>query len=343
MKYLTLLFLFTPLLIFGQKYTKQSIKLFNEGVAEYKKGNADNALSLFTDCVNADPSYAEAYLNISVIQYNKKDYEKALHSSLKAYQYKKNEASILSQVGKSYYHSNQFDSSAYFLNESTEKGMNNEVVYFMLADSYYQTKDYSKAKSNVDKAIAKNSNSFDYYLLRGNINFDLGDKENAIKDYEKAYSIDSKQNIIYANMANVYIYLNENEKALEFINKGINQAQGSEKVTFLILMGNYYFNLQDLDNAQKYYDEAFELDAENPIILTNQASVFLEKNEFQSAWDKCTEALEIDQSFMEAYYNRGIANEMLRNVEEACSDWEEAFILGSSKAEEFLNSPVCNE
>ena len=46
---------------------------------------------------------------------------------------------------------------------------------------------------------------------------------------------------------------------------------------------------------------------------------------------------------MEAFYNRGIANEMLRNVEAACADWEEAFILGSEKAEKFLNSPTCNE
>ena len=46
---------------------------------------------------------------------------------------------------------------------------------------------------------------------------------------------------------------------------------------------------------------------------------------------------------MEAYFNRGIANEMLRNVEDACSDWEQAFILGSEKAEEYLNSPTCNE
>jgi hypothetical protein len=34
---------------------------------------------------------------------------------------------------------------------------------------------------------------------------------------------------------------------------------------------------------------------------------------------------------------------MLRNVQDACSDWEQAFILGSEIAEEYLNSATCNE
>ena len=44
---------------------------------------------------------------------------------------------------------------------------------------------------------------------------------------------------------------------------------------------------------------------------------------------------------MEAFFNRGIAKEMLKDLEGACADWEDAFFLGSENAEKYVNSPAC--
>jgi len=45
---------------------------------------------------------------------------------------------------------------------------------------------------------------------------------------------------------------------------------------------------------------------------------------------------------MEAFFNRGIAKEMLKDLDGACADWHDAFMLGSENAEKYVNSPACS-
>ena len=79
------------------------------------------------------------------------------------------------------------------------------------------------------------------------------------------------------------------------------------------------------------------------MVLANQGAVAIHQENFQIAWEKCSAALDIDGENMADDVNRGIANERRRKTADACLDWEQAFILGSEEAEEYLNSPICSE
>jgi len=177
----------------------------------------------------------------------------------------------------------------------------------------------------------------------GNVNFGLGEYNKAMSNYNKALELDPESKYIYSNIANNYIKLGESEKAIDYIDKGIAATEGREKIAFLILKGNYYQSIEDLDNAGKTFNEAYVIQPNNVNVMVNQAAVLIDREQYESAIEKCNAAIAIDNQSKEAFYNRGIAKEMTRKVTEACEDWEEAFILGSEKAEIFLNSPACNE
>ena len=342
-KYVLIVFLL-PLLVIGQnKYPLAAKKLFKQAQTEYKKGNTDEALKLYSNCVQTEPTFSEAYLNMSIIEYNNKSYKKALEHSKQALKYNKVQASIYSQVGKSYFMTGDYDSSTYYLDRAIMFGANSETDYYFLATSENKNHNHDKAINYINKSIEKNNSKAQYYMVRGDANFGLEKFEEAKNDFEKALSLDPNNNTIYKSLANVYIKLGESDKALQNIEKGISSALGDEKVNFLILKGNYYHQIGDLDNAEKSFNEAFKLNQQSAIVLTNQAAVLIDKGEFEKAVEKCDQAIDIDATQTEAYFNRGIANEMLRKTDEACSDWEEAFIMGAVKAEEYLNSPTCNE
>jgi Flp pilus assembly protein TadD len=91
------------------------------------------------------------------------------------------------------------------------------------------------------------------------------------------------------------------------------------------------------------FNKAYVLDNKNTVTLINQSVIMIKKGDYENAVKKCSTVIEIDGTQPEAYFNRGIAYEMLKKTDEACSDWEEAFIMGSTQAEEFINSPTCNE
>lgn len=344
MRLILTLILFSPLFLTAQtKYNSESRKLFKQAEKEYKTGNATIALGLFEECVKADSRHAEGYLNISLIQYSKKQMGESFKNAKRAFANNKFDAAIYAQLGKCYYHATIYDSSAAFLNKSVDMGMTNETIYIYLGKSNLKLDEYEDAKEYLGKALEINSENPITYNVRGMVFYSEGEYADAEVDFEKALELNDNSAGLYVNLANCELENQKFEEALEHINQGMAIADDEGKTQLFLLLGNYYHKNGDLDLALENFEKAYDLDKNNAHILNNQAAVLLERDDFESAITKCNMALEINPEMMEAYYNRGIANEMLRKVEEACSDWEQAFILGSEKAEEFLNGPTCNE
>ncbi|MDX1349290.1 MAG: tetratricopeptide repeat protein [Putridiphycobacter sp.] len=342
-KVLLFAFLF-PLFAMAQNgYSEEAKQAFVQGNEAYNAGQLSEAFSLYKKATDLEPAYAEAYINMSAIRFEEKSYKEALAYGRKAHNIEKVQYSIFSNLGKAYFMNGIYDSAVYCLERITVfKPLTDEEHYF-LAAAKVGAEDFVGARVIADKLYQKNPNNSDYNVLMGNVNFGLGEYDKAIANYNKALEIKPENKFIYSNIANNYIKLGEEEKAISYIDKGIAATEGVEKVAFLILKGNYFRGIEDLDNAEKAYDEAYAIQPNNANVIVNQAAILIEKEDYKSAIEKCNLAISKNPESKEAFFNRGIANEMIRNVEQACSDWEEAFILGSEKAEKFLNSSACNE
>ncbi|MBD3636298.1 MAG: tetratricopeptide repeat protein [Crocinitomicaceae bacterium] len=341
---LLVIILFIPFFASAQpKYNSESRKLFNRATKEYNDGKITLALGLFEECVAADARHAEAYLNISTILYDRNQMGDALKNAQKAYSNNKFNPAIYAQLGKCYYQAMLYDSSAYFLEKAVEMGHDNQFVYIYAGKSYYEMTDYAKAISYFDKAIAANANNPVSYNSRGKSYFMRGEYDKAEADFEKALELNPQSVGLYSNLANCELENDKPDEALEHIKAGMEIADDDGKSRLLLLLGNYYHKIGNLELAMENFNKAYDLDRNNAQILNNQAAVYLDQDNYEAAIERCNLALEINPEMMEAYFNRGIANEMLRKVEDACSDWEQAFILGSEQAEIYLNSATCNE
>lgn len=344
MKLRLLLLLLFPLFAYSQPKRSLAVrKLYDQAIEQYNAGNQAESLRLFEQCIASDSTFTEAYLNISYITFDQNNYVKALVNVKKALKYNQFQAPIFIQTGKCFYYLEEYDSAAYFLSKGISFGAKAETDFLYLAKCMVYQDEYRDATFYFGKALEINPNNAVAYNERGNAYFQLGEYELAKADFEKALTLNPQSTSALTNMANVSLALGDHETAITYIDKGLETATGEEKVQLLILKGNYYKTIGEFENASVTYEEAYQLDNQNAVVLNNQASVMIELEDYEGAFAKCNEALEIQPEMMEAYFNRGIANEMLRNVEAACMDWEQAFILGSSIAEEYLNSPVCNE
>lgn len=344
MRILFLILLITPISLVAQvKYNSEAKKLYNKGLKEYKDGNTTAALGLFMQCVGNDSRYAEAYLNISSIYSAQKKHDLALENAKSAYHQNKFQAPIYSQLGRCYFEKQQFDSAAFFINKGIELGDNKLSNLIILANSQLELEEYDAAQQNLDKAIELDPNNAGTHNARGKAEFQVGEYEKAEADFLKALELSPKSTALHVNLANCAVAQNNLEQAQTYITNGLSTVSKNEKLQLLIIQGNLYARQDSVDLAMQSFEEAFQMNQSNVVVLNNQAALLLEQGAYESAIEKCNAALDIQPEMMEAYFNRGIAHEMLRKVEDACSDWEQAFILGSEKAEEFLNSATCNE
>lgn len=337
----TLLF---PVFVLAQKsYSDEAKQIFQQGNSAYKSGQLSEAFELYKKTVELESSYAEAFVNMSAIRFEEKKYKDALVYAQKAHHLEKVQYSIFSQLGKSYYMNDYYDSAVYFLERiAVFKPLTDEESYFLSA-AKVGINDFVGASVSASRLYAKKPNNSNYNVLMGNVNSGLGEYNKAIANYDKALELKPDSKYIYSNIANTYIKLGEADKAVDYIDKGIAATEGREKVSFLILKGNYFKSVDDLDKAENAFNEAYKIQPSNANIIVNQAAVLIDREDYESAIEKCDLAISMDSQSKEAFYNRGIAKEMTRKVTEACEDWEEAFILGSEKAEKFLNSAACNE
>jgi len=344
MKLVVFFFLVFPMVAFSQNnYSYDSKRVFKKAEALMVDGELDAALLLFKGVVASQPNFSEAFLNMSKIEFSNKNFKSSVNFGKKALESNRVQHSIYSQVGKSFFMLRDYDSSSYYFKLANLYGATTANDYYLLAKSENNENRFGKSLVSIEKAILIDDSKPEFYYERGNSYFGSGDFENAKLDYDKSLELNPSQAIVYSKIVDINLVNNDPDKALLNIKKGMENSSEEQKIDFLVLKGNYFKHINEFSNAEKSYNDAFSLDNQNTVVLINQAAIMIEKGDYENAVEKCSAAIELDGTQSEAYFNRGIAYEMLKMTTEACSNWEEAFIMGSVKAEEFINSPICNE
>ena len=325
------------------KYSLAAKKSFKEGNKAYTENRNEDAIKFFTEALEKESGFAEAYLNRSIVYLKMVDFKNAFSDAKKAYAIAPLQSAIHNQLGKCYYNDGHLDSAKYFLEKGTNVSSPSDEDLYYLANVHSDLGDYNSAIESYSSLLKNHPENSAILNQRGISYFKIGEYSKAEEDFLHALEHEPENISIYSNLANAAIEANDTTKAIQYIDRGINKATGHAKMEFLILKGNYFFKLERYSEASEFYNEAYAIENENPIVLTNQASIMIQTGNYEGAIAKCTAAIEHNPEFMQAYFNRGIAYEMVRDTRQACMDWEEAFILGSTQAEEYLNSPACSE
>jgi len=163
--------------------------------------------------------------------------------------------------------------------------------------------------------------------------------EGAIQDYKTAAKHDPNLSFAYNNLGSVYRIKKDFVSADRWYTEALKKKKDyhiayNNRGTARFEAGNY-------DDALLDFRRALELKPDYAFAYNNQASVYIIQEKWKEAVSACDKALQLEPEYMEAFFNRGIAKEMLHDLDGACSDWEDAFALGSDNADRYVNGPIC--
>ena len=93
--------------------------------------------------------------------------------------------------------------------------------------------------------------------------------------------------------------------------------------------------------AEIYFKGLVEEDPKSFPALLSYANTLSNLKDYKGAVKDCDKAILLSDSYAAAYLNRGIAQEMLRQQDKACEDWNKAASLGLQNGKSFVQQS-CN-
>lgn len=161
--------------------------------------------------------------------------------------------------------------------------------------------DVESAKNSLDKAISLQKDMVKAYFYRALLLKKMGETEEALADYETLADLQAET------------------QAEVILNRGLTKK----------MMGDY-------EGAWFDVNQAIEELPSDPTLFKNRANLNLLTGVPLKAIDDYTRAIELDNEYAEAYFNRAICHLQRYDKISACADLEKSAELGFEKANELI-------
>lgn len=318
------------------KMFSDSRMAYNYGLELFNRGDFREASISFTNAINIDPSFSQAYLyrgrcyeyssdSLAILDYN---IAFSLDSTNFAPLY--GLANIQANIDVN----TALNTYKYIVYSSDSEYR----AYYEIGILLYIQEDIEGAIEYFTKSIniKKDARSFNdrasCYRL-------LDNDELAIKDYITAIALDSDLAFIYNNLASTYRNQGDSVKALSYYSLAINKD--TNYVLAYNNRGSLYIDLNNFENALNDIDKAISIDNDYAPAYNNKGVIYHMQKKYTEALFYFDKAILLDNNYAKAYLNRGITRQMKRDEDGACNDWIKAKELGIKLANKYLDND-CN-
>ncbi len=187
----------------------------------YKAAEPEEQIRCYTETIQRDPMYADAYNNRGVCYQELGQLEHASADFEKAIQINPDYAEAYSNRGLSYANLGQHERAIADLDRAIRINPEYAEAYANRGSSYCDLSQYERGIADFDKAIQINPELAEAYANRGYSYDALGQHERAITDYDKAIQINPEYAPAYYNKACSYGLQGNAEEAVIWLREAL--------------------------------------------------------------------------------------------------------------------------
>lgn len=200
-----------------------------------------------------------------------------------------------------------------------------------LGAEYMLNKNYALSEQYLNKAINENLNYYKGYYNRGLMYAQTNRMEQAINDFTKAINL-NKYPKAYVARANAFYMIKDFPKAITDAETVLKTEANNAKALFVL--ATCYDDLNQLDKAQYYYNQAIAINQDEALYYLRRAVLFGKQRDFTHCLNDLNSATTINPQYGEAYYWKGVVKVNLN--QNPCSDLKKALNLGFEAARQPL-------
>ncbi len=281
--------------------SNQAHNYFQQGIKKAETGDLNGAMANYTQTIQLNPNYTQAYKKRGDVLYNQGYYQEAVEDYTKVIR----------------------------LNPKDDKAYNH------LGNAHSRLQDYKQALEDYTQAIKLNPKYAQAYNGRGNAHFNLGDKQAAIEDYSKAIRLNPNYTEAFYNRANIYHELNQRQEAIEDYTQAIRINPKDDD--FYLQRGLVYYEIDNKQAAIEDYTQAVRLNPDNDLAYYNRGISRYDLGDKKAAIADYTTAIKLNSNSAFAYNNRGLTYYELNKKQAAMKDFNQAIRIDSNNDYAYYN------
>ncbi len=304
-------------------------------------------LSDLSERIGRDSANAVLLDERAALYSENENYTEALKDALTATEIDSTNSAYHVTLADAYLGLGKLQKSLQSLERATQLDPKNIKAVIKLAEISIIFRDYKKAIEYIDKVMKLDDLEPKSYFLRGVVFLENNDTSMAIRNFQKA--IDVNQDYFEAHLQLGMIYAQKkNRLAIDYFNNALNIKPGDVDVSYYLAM--FYQETEGYDEAIKIYEGLYLKDPQFYYALYNIGYINLVYlKDYPKAVEYFTKVIEIKPDYTDAWYNRGFAWEMQKNVENSRNDYKKALELtpnyekaveGLNRIDEFLFRPM---
>jgi tetratricopeptide (TPR) repeat protein len=227
------------------------------GQESLKEGEFDQAISDFSQAIEANPKYYKAFNSRGIAYYRKGQYDLAIADYSRAIKLYPKDSMIYLNRGISYAYTRQNNKAINDFNKAIQLNKDNFDAYYFRGIVYKNKGQLDSALSDFNRAITIIPNNIWAYINRGLTYVGKGKYDKAIADYNKAIEINPGASLVYNNRGFAYSNKGQYDKAISDYNKAL--EIDPKNVYAYSNLGDAYFKLNNQERSCVNYQKACDL------------------------------------------------------------------------------------
>jgi tetratricopeptide (TPR) repeat protein len=243
---------------------------------QLRRGDTEGLLQSAQQLISAQPPVADGFLLRAVVEISRQKFTDAEADLRKAMELAPSSPAPYVQMGAMRLAQKQFGEAQKFYRQALEKDPASAEGLRGLMAAYIQDKQVDKALAAANEQIAKSPQNSSFYDLLGTVLFEAKkDTKGAETALRKAVELDKNNSNALVKLGKVQIAEGAADQALATYQQSI--KDNPREVTFYILAGEIYESKAQWDQAKSMYQQALNIQSDNPTASNNLAYLILQQ------------------------------------------------------------------
>ena len=269
--------------------------------------------------IDKNPSDPLLYFELSDYYVNLGQLDEALNVAFSAIRLDSTNSSFYVKLSDIYFAQANTDMAEETLEKAIILDNKNNEACLKLAELYFLLNEYDLAQKNIKKSLELQTHNPKAYFISAWIFREKGDTLAAIRNYLVATDQDADYFDAYMELGILYHYKGD-PLAIDYYNNALNVKPNNIQALYNIAM--FYQEAGNYEKALEKYRMILQLEPQNKYALHNMGWVYLTgENKYDEAVVFFTKAIQLDTTYIEAVYNRGLSFEKLKQYDNARQDY----------------------